>query len=71
MANGTGNPGIQTAWEDGDLVFYGAGGTVEALRISADGTVSLNGVVFPADVGDAGDILTSDGTALSFAPPAP
>lgn len=66
MANGTGNPGIQSTWDAGDLVFQTLAG-VEVLRIGADGVVSIAGVAFPTADGTAGQVLTTDGAGtLTF-----
>lgn len=60
MANGTGNPGIQSTWENGDLVFQTLAG-VEIIRISASGVFSVAGVAFPTADGTVGQVLTTDG----------
>jgi hypothetical protein len=69
MANGTGLRGVQSRWDDGDLVFETLAG-VEALRIGADGVVSIAGIAFPTTIGANGTLLTSDGTKVVFAAPA-
>lgn len=65
MSNGHGNPGIRSAWESGDLVFYA--GTTELLRLGADGVVSISGLAYPTADGTATQQLTTDGSGtLSF-----
>lgn len=66
MSNGTGNPGIRSTWENGDLVFQTLAG-VEILRLSATGVVSIAGVAFPTADGLANQVLTTDGNGqLTF-----
>jgi hypothetical protein len=67
MANGTGLRGVQSRWDDGDLVFETLAG-VEALRIGSDGVVSIAGIAFPTTAGTNGQVLKTDGSGtLSFA----
>lgn len=65
MANGTGNPGIQSKWEDGDLVFQTRAG-VEVLRLSATGVLSIAGLTFPVADGTANQVLATDGAGNLF-----
>lgn len=65
--NGSGARGVASRWDEGDLVFLGADGT-EALRITKEGAVEINGgdpvatapFTFPAGVGTSGQVLTSN-----------
>lgn len=66
MANGSGIRGVQSRWDDGDLVFETLAG-VEALRIGSDGVVSIAGVAFPTADGTTGQVLKTDGSGtLTF-----
>ena len=64
--NGSGNPGVRSEWQNGDLVFTTFAG-VEILRLSATGVVSIAGVAFPTADGSPGQVLTTDGAGtLTF-----
>lgn len=66
MANQSGLRGVQSRWDGGDLVFETLAG-VEALRIGADGVVSIAGVAFPTADGTTGQVLKTDGSGtLTF-----
>jgi hypothetical protein len=67
MANGTGLRGVQSRWDDGDLVFETLAG-VEALRIGSDGVVSIAGIAFPTTAGTNGQVLKANASGdLIFA----
>lgn len=69
MANGSGFRGIQSRWDDGDLVFETLAG-VEVLRLAAAGSATLGGLAITGGTGTVGQVLTAngDGTA-SFETP--
>lgn len=68
MANQSGLRGVQSRWDGGDLVFETLAG-VEALRIGANGVVSIAGIAYPTTDGAATTQLTTDGNGtLSFLP---
>lgn len=66
MANQSGLRGVQSRWDGGDLVFSTLAG-VEALRIGADGTVSISGIAYPTADGTDGQVIKTDGAGtLAF-----